>query len=207
MQYLTRTSSGRKWRHFHDKVCEMEAIVSVDGSRWSRCCNINSSVSTCRNTAAAFLQATALPPINRLNVAGIYSALLQQLTLSPCLFGNDIHIHTLFCHKAIFHSDHFLLDHILCHNSEVVGIYHSIEWWDLEIKILSTYTQPKGSGEIGSCYIPIHYKSQWKCIISYATLTTLRVKTNKNKGFIFRSLMINLPENVFLMWDKKILQS
>lgn len=87
-----------------------------DGSdsvcRWSRCCNINSSVSTCWNTAAAFLRATALPPINRLNVAGIYSLLLQQLTLSPCLFGNDIHIHALVCHKAVFHSDHFLLDHI-----------------------------------------------------------------------------------------------
>lgn len=120
-----------KWRHFHDKVCEMKAIVCVDGSRWSRCCNINSSVSTCWNTAAAFLQATALPPIHRLDVAGIFFGLLQQLTLSPRLFSNDIHIYTLLCHKPIFYGDHFLLDHILCQDSEVVGIYHPVEGCDL----------------------------------------------------------------------------
>lgn len=113
---LTEISSGTKWRRFHDKVREMEAIASVDGSRWSRCCNINSSVWTCWNTTAASLQATALQHINRLNVARIYLVFLQRLTLLPCLFSNDIHIPTLLCHKAIFYSVHFLFDHILCHH-------------------------------------------------------------------------------------------
>lgn len=148
-QDLTAISSGRKWRRFHDRVCEMEAIVSVDGSRWSRCCNINSSVSTCWNTAAAFLQATALPPINRPNVAVSLNAqsLLQQLTLSPRLLGNDIHIHTSVCRKDIFYSDHFLLVYVFCHDSRVVGIHHSVEGWDLQIKFLSTCTQPQGCGK------------------------------------------------------------
>lgn len=155
----------------------MEAIVSAGGGRWSRCCNINGSASTCRNTAAAFLQATALPPINGLNVAGIYLVLLQQLTLSPRLFGNDIHIHTLVCHEAIFHHDHILLDHILCHDSEMAGIYHSAEGWDLQIKILSTYSQPQGSGKkkIESYYNLMHSDSEifWYLFEMYASLYSL----------------------------------
>ena len=135
----------KKWRCFHDKVCEMEAILSVGGSRWSRCCNINSSVSTCWNTAAASLQATALPPIHTLNVLRTFTA-ADIVTVPPRVM---IYASThLVCHKAIFHIDNFLLDHILCQGYKVLGVHHSAEGWFLQINILSTYSQPQGSGKL-----------------------------------------------------------
>lgn len=126
---------------------EMETIASVDRSRWSRCCNINSTVSTCWNMAAASLQATALQHINRLNVA-MYLVFLQWLTLSPCFCRYDTWIPILLCHKDIFYGVHLLLDYTLCHHSEVVHISLFFWRWDL----ISCQHTPRLWTMFGSCH-------------------------------------------------------
>lgn len=123
-------------------TCEMEAIVSVDRSRWSRCCNIISTVSTCWNMAAASLQATALQHIRGLNVARMDLVFLQWLTLSPLFCHYDTWIPILLCHKDVFYSVHLLLDYTLYHLSEVFHISHF-----LKVRLETPVNTPQGFGQ------------------------------------------------------------